>query len=82
MVKLSNRMLILSSAGYGVIFSIVLTKIVRIISGLSGQPISAEVEANIFLISVLTTAPLAGYFKIARIFVAGVSEKSSATKVE
>lgn len=58
----------LSSAGYGVIFSLALCGAASIISGLAGAPISAETRNALFGIGCLVLVPVTTYFRFASLF--------------
>lgn len=63
-----NHLILLSSAGYGVIFSLALSGLVRIGSGLAGAPVSPEVANNVFGIGCLILVPITTYFRFASRF--------------
>jgi len=62
-------LVLLSSAGYGVIFSMALVGGVRIVGALSGSPLSDTTAHTIFGIGALVLVPVLTYFRFARLFV-------------
>lgn len=62
-------LVLLSSAGYGVIFSMVLVGCARIAGALCGTPLSDATAHSIFGIGALVLVPVLTYFRFARLFV-------------
>jgi hypothetical protein len=60
---------LLSSAGYGVIFSMALVGGARIAGALSGTPLSDATAHSIFGIGALILVPVLTYYRFARLFV-------------
>jgi hypothetical protein len=68
-MQISNSWLVLlSSAGYGVIFSMALVGGARIAGALSGSPLSDATAHSIFGIGALILVPVLTYFRFARLF--------------
>ena len=63
-----NQTILLSSAGYGVLFSLALSGALRIGSGLVGMPVSADTSNLAFLVSCLVLTPITTYFRFASQF--------------
>ena len=63
-----NHTILLSSAGYGVLFSLALSGAARIVSGLMGSPLSADNGNLVFLIGCLVLVPITTYFRFAQMF--------------
>ena len=58
----------LSSAGYGVIFSLALCGAANIASALAGAPISPETRNALFGVGCLVLVPITTYFQFASLF--------------
>ena len=65
----TSWVVVLSSAGYGLIFSMALVGGVRIAGALSGTPLSDTTAHTIFGIAALVLVPVLTYFRFARLFV-------------
>jgi len=70
-------LVLLSSAGYGVIFSMALVGGVRIVGALNGTPLSDATAHTIFGISALVLVPVLTYFRFASLFVWPTSQVNS-----
>jgi hypothetical protein len=70
-------LVLLSSAGYGVIFSMALVGGVRIAGALSGTPLSDTTANTIFGIGALVLVPVLTYFRFASLFVWPSSQVNS-----
>ena len=70
-------LVLLSSAGYGVIFSMALVGGVRIVGALSGTPLSDSTAHSIFGIGALILVPVLTYFRFASLFVGPSSQVNS-----
>ena len=64
-----SRIVYLSSAGYGLLFSIALVGAARIASGLTGTPLSDATANTILGFSTLILVPALTYFRFAGLFV-------------
>jgi hypothetical protein len=62
-------LVLLSSAGYGVIFSMALVGGARIAGALSGTPLSDTTANTLFGIGALVLVPVLTYFRFASLFV-------------
>jgi len=62
-------LVLLSSAGYGVIFSMAIVGGVRIAAALTGSPLPDATAHSIFGISALVLVPVLTYFRFASLFV-------------
>lgn len=68
-MKISLQHLIwLSSAGYGVMFSLALSGAARIAAGLAGYPLTPEDAGLVFLAGCVVLVPITTYFRFAKVF--------------
>jgi hypothetical protein len=65
----TSWVVVLSSAGYGLIFSMALVGGVRIAGAITGAPLSDATAHTIFGIGALVLVPVLTYFRFARLFV-------------
>ncbi len=63
-----NQLILLSSAGYGVLASLALNGAARIIAGLVGSPLSSDHAGLVFLASCSVLVPITTYFRVAQMF--------------
>lgn len=70
-------LVLLSSAGYGVIFSMALVGGARIVGALCGTSLSDTTAHSIFGISALVLVPVLTYFRFASLFVWSSSRVNS-----
>ena len=71
-----NQLILLSSAGYGVLFSLAISGAARIIGGLAGSPLEPATANSIFGMSCLLLVPVTTYFRFAKIFFPETSSQS------
>ena len=65
----TSWVVVLSSAGYGLIFSLALVGGVRIAGALWGSPLSDTTAHTLFGIGALVLVPVLTYFRFASLFV-------------
>jgi hypothetical protein len=68
-MQLPNWVVLLSSAGYGLIFSMALVGGARIAGALTGTPLSDTTANSLFGLGALVLVPVLTYFRFASLFV-------------
>ena len=70
----TSWVVVLSSAGYGLIFSLALVGGVRIAGALWGSPLSDTTARALFGIGALVLVPVLTYFRFASLFIRSSSQ--------